>query len=150
MPGKLVKYLNSDSHHHRGHKTGVLSGVELRLALLTTRTPTNANLSLSGIYPDKDKALWLVGQLKLGQKMRKVSAVLDNKTNSGPTRLKKSCAINKHDSFFVVKYVSLGQSHQPIIKVIKYLRNLYKLKWLRPRIVFSPHTNLQEKLLGGL
>jgi hypothetical protein len=56
-PGKLVKYLNSDSHHHWHHKTAVLSGVKLRLSLLTTRTPTNANLSLSDIYPDKDKAL---------------------------------------------------------------------------------------------
>ncbi len=65
-PGKLVKYLNSDSHHHWHHKTMVLSGVELCLALLTTRTPANANLSLSNIYPDKDKALRLAGQLKLG------------------------------------------------------------------------------------
>jgi hypothetical protein len=68
-PGKLVKHLNSDSHHHWHHKSAVLSGVELRLALLTTRTPANANLSLLDIYPDKDKALRLAGQLKLGQKM---------------------------------------------------------------------------------
>jgi hypothetical protein len=54
---RQVKYLNSDSHHHRRHKTTVLSGIELHLALLTTRTPTNANLSLSDIYLDKDKAL---------------------------------------------------------------------------------------------
>ena len=33
---------------------------------------------------------------------------------------------------------------------MKHLRNLYKLKWLRPRVVFSRHTNLQEKLLGDL
>ena len=32
-PGELVKYLNSDSHHHRHHKAVVLKGVELRLAL---------------------------------------------------------------------------------------------------------------------
>jgi hypothetical protein len=56
-PGKLVKYLNSDSHHHRHHKTVGLSGVGLHLVLLTTRTPANANLSLSDIYLDKDKAL---------------------------------------------------------------------------------------------
>ncbi len=58
-PGKLVKYLNLDSHHHWHHKTAVLSGVKLHLALLTTRTPANANLSLYDIYLDKDKALWL-------------------------------------------------------------------------------------------
>jgi hypothetical protein len=35
-PGKLIKYLNTDSHHHTNHKTAVLQGVELCLALLTT------------------------------------------------------------------------------------------------------------------
>jgi hypothetical protein len=59
-------------------------------------------------------------------------------------------AIDKRDSFFVVKYASLGQSHRPITKVIKYLRILYKLKWLHPCVVFSHHTNLQEKLLGDI
>jgi hypothetical protein len=99
-PGELVKYFNSDSHHHRHHKTTVLSGVELRLALLTTRTPASANMSLSDIYPDKDEALWLAGQLKLGQKMLTLSAVLDDEMNSGLTRLeKKSCSIDKRDSF---------------------------------------------------
>jgi hypothetical protein len=34
--------------------------------------------------------------------------------------------------------------------VVKHLRNLYRLKWLRPRVVFSRHANLQEKLLGDL
>jgi hypothetical protein len=81
--------------------------------------------------------------------MRMLSAVLDNKTNSGPARLEKqSHAINKRDSFFVAKYASLGQSHRLIIKVIKYHRNSYKLKWPRSCVVFSRHTNLQEKLLG--
>jgi hypothetical protein len=81
----------------------------LRLALLTTRTPANANLSLSDICPDKDKALRLAGQLKLGQKMRTLSTVLEDEINSGTARLeKKSCTINKHDSLFVVKYASLG------------------------------------------
>ncbi len=150
-PGKLVKYLNSDSHHHWHHKTAVLSGVKLRLSLLTTRTPTNANLSLSDIYPDKDKALWLAGQLKLGQKIWTLSAVLDNKTDSDPARLKKkSCTIDKHDSLFVVKYASLGRQHWPMIKVIKHLQDLYKLKWLCPCLIFSRHTNLQEKLLRDL
>jgi hypothetical protein len=83
--------------------------------------------------------------------MRTLSAVLYDKTNSGPAKLEKqSRAINKHDSLFVVKYASLGQPHWPIIKVIKHLRNLYKLKWLHPRILFRRHTNLQEKLLGDL
>jgi hypothetical protein len=150
-PGKLVKYLNSDSRHHQHHKTAVLSGVKLHLALLTTRTPANANLSLSDIYPDKEEALRLARQLKLGQKMRTLSAVLNDKTNSGPTRLeKKSRTINKCGSSFVVKYESLGQSHWPMIKVMKNLRNSYKLKWLGPRIVFSRHANLQEKLLRDL
>jgi hypothetical protein len=50
-PNKLVKYLNIHSHHYRHHKSVVLSGVELQLALLTTMTPENADLSISTIYP---------------------------------------------------------------------------------------------------
>jgi hypothetical protein len=140
-----------DSHHHQHHKTAVLSGVELRLALLTTSIPANADLSLLDIYPNKDEALRLTGQLKLGQKMQTLSAVLDNKTSSGPARLEKqSHAVDKRDSFLIVKYASLGHSQQPIVKVVKHLKNLYRLKWLRPCVVFSRHANLQEKLLGDL
>ena len=36
------------------------------------------------------------------------------------------------------------------MKVVEHLRNLYPLKWLRPRVVFSRHANLQEKLIGDL
>jgi hypothetical protein len=83
--------------------------------------------------------------------MQTLSAVLDDKTNSGPTRLeKKSHTINKRDSLFVVKYASLGQSHRPMITVIKNLWNSYMSKWLHPRVIFSHHTNLQEKLLRDL
>ena len=150
-PGELVKYLNTDSHHHRHHKTAVLSGVELRLALLTTRTSTNAEMSLSDIYPDKHDALRLAGQLKHDQKMRTLGAVLDDESDSGPARLeKKSRATDKRDSFLVVKYASLGHSQRPLVQTVKKLRNAFKLKWLRPRVVFSRHTNLQEKLLGDL
>jgi hypothetical protein len=47
--GELVKYLNTDSHYHQHHKTAVLSGVEMCRAPLTTRTPDNAEMSLSDI-----------------------------------------------------------------------------------------------------
>jgi hypothetical protein len=33
-PGKLVKYLNHDSHHHHHHRAAVLAGVKLCLSLL--------------------------------------------------------------------------------------------------------------------
>jgi hypothetical protein len=91
-PGKLVKYLNHDSHHHWLHKTVVISGVELRLALLTPRTPANKDLSLSKIYPDKHDALWLARQIKFGQKMRMLKAILDDEPSSSPARLKKNRA----------------------------------------------------------
>ncbi len=111
----------------------------------------DADLSLLDIYPDKDEALRLTGQLKLGQKMQTLSAVLDDKMSSGPARLEKqSRAVDKRDSFLIVKYASLGHSQQPIVKLVKHLRNLYRLKWLRPCEVFSRHANLQEKLLGDL
>ena len=83
-PGELVKYLNTDSHHHRTHKKAVLSGVELRLALLTTRTPENENLCLSDLYCNSHLALQIAGQLKEGQKMRTLGAVLDDETMNGP------------------------------------------------------------------
>ncbi len=153
-PGELVKYLNCvncDSHHHWKHKTAVLPGVELRLALLTTRTQQNFNMSLSDIYPNKHDALRLAGQLKPDEKMCTLGAVLDDKTSSGPTRLaRKSREVDKRDSFLVIKYANHGRAQRPIVHVVKSLRNKCNLKWLRPRVVFSRHTNLQEKLLGDL
>jgi hypothetical protein len=110
-PGKLVKYLNTHSHHHRHHKSAVVSGVELRLTLLTTRTPENVGMSLLDIYPNKHDTLRLAGQLKLDQKMLTLGAVLNNKSNSGPARLeKKARATDKRDSFLVIKYASLCHS----------------------------------------
>ncbi len=95
-------------------------------------------MSLLDVYPDKDEALRLAGQLKLGQKMQTISAVCDDKTSSGPARLEKqSRDVNKRDSFLIVKYASLGHSQQPIVKVVKQIRNSYRLKWLRPHVVFS-------------
>jgi hypothetical protein len=149
--GKLGKYLNHNSHHHRLHKMAVLSGMELHLALLTTRTPTNEDLSLPKIYPEKHNALQLAEQIKFGQKMRMLKVVLEDESSSGPARLeKKSRAADKRDSLLVVKYANLGSNHRPIIQIIKHLRNECKLKWLRPRVIYSRHANLQEKLLGDL
>jgi hypothetical protein len=57
-PGKSIKYLNTNSHHHTNLKTAVLQGVELRLALLTTVSDEKEKLlSLSDIYLDKHEAL---------------------------------------------------------------------------------------------
>jgi hypothetical protein len=106
---------------------------------------------MSDIYPDKHEALHIAGQLKLGQKMCTLSKILSGKFTSGPSWLgKQSCAIDPQDTFFIVKYASLGKSYPPIHQLIKHLRNLYNLKWLRPRVVYSRHTNLQERLLGDL
>ncbi len=145
-----MKYLNRDSHHHRSHKTAVLSGVELRLALLTTKTADNLNKSMSDIYPDKHDALTITGQLKPSQKMRKLGDILDDESRSGPIRLKKrSRAVDKRDTFFIVKYPNLGKERRPI-SPLRNLRNAYHLKWLCPCVVYSRHNNLQEKLLGDL
>ncbi len=125
--------------------------MELRLALLTTRTPLNSEMSLSDLYPDKHDALQIAGQLKPDEKMRTLGAVIDDDTSSGPTRLaQKLREVNKRNSFLVIKYVNLGRAQRPIVHVVKSLRNKCNLKWLRPRVVFSPHTTLQEKLLGDL
>ncbi len=150
-PGKLIKYLNTDSHHHTNHKTAVLQGVELRLALLTMVSDKNKNLSLSEIYLDKHEALSIAGQIKTSEKMRTLREVLNNNSWSGPTRLEtQSRAINKHDSLFIVKYANLGRSNGPINQIIRSTRNEFKLKWLHPRVIYSCHSNLQEKLLGNL
>ncbi len=77
-PGKLVKYLNTDSHHHTNHKTAVLQVVELHLALPTTVLDKNKNLSLSEIYPDKHEALSVAGQTKTSEKMRTLREVLND------------------------------------------------------------------------
>jgi hypothetical protein len=43
-----------------------------------------------------------------------------------------------------------GKQQRPISQTLKKLRNAYRLKWLRPHVVYSRHNNLQEKLLGDL
>ncbi len=91
-PGKLIKYLNTDSHHHNNYKTAVLQGVELCLDLLTMVSDKNKNLSLSYIYPDKHEALSIAGQVKTGEKMRSLCKVLNDNSQSGPTRLENDCA----------------------------------------------------------
>ncbi len=72
-PGKLIKYLTTDSHHHTNHKTAVLQGVELRLV-----SDENKNLSLSDIYPDKHEAPSIASQIKSGEKLRTLREVLNN------------------------------------------------------------------------
>jgi hypothetical protein len=148
---KLVKCLNNDRHHHQNHKAAVLSGVKLCLALLITKTAANENQSISDIYPDKHEALKIAGQLKNGKKMQKLGEVLEDELRSGPTRLKKqSRCMDKHNTLFIVKYANLGKQQQPNSMVIKSLRNAYKLKLLCPHVIYSWHTNLQERLLGDL
>jgi hypothetical protein len=88
-PGELVKYLNHNSHHHHSHKTAVLSGVELRLALLTMKTADNLNKSMSDIYPDKHEALTIAGQLKPGQKCINWVTFLTMNQDWAPSDLKK-------------------------------------------------------------
>ncbi len=122
--GELVKYLNHNSHYHCSHKTVVLSGVELQLSLLTTTTADNLTKSILDIYPDKHDALTIAGQLKPGQKMRTLGDILDDKSRSVPIRLeKRSCAVNKRETFFNVKYASLGKEWQAISQTLKNLRN---------------------------
>jgi hypothetical protein len=106
---------------------------------------------MSDIYPDKHDVLTIAGQLKPGQKMPKLGDILDDESRSGPIRLeKRSRAVDKRDTFFIMKYANLGKERQPISHTLKNLRNAYHLKWLRPRVVYSRHNNLQEKLLGDL
>jgi hypothetical protein len=150
-PGELVKYLKNDSHHHQNHKAIVLSSVELHLALLTTKTAANENQSISDVYPDKHESLTISGQLKNGKKMQKLGEVLEDESRLGPRRLKKqSHGMDKCNTLFIVKYANLGKQQQPISMVIKSLWNAYQLKWLCPHVVYSWHTNLQERLLEDL
>ncbi len=83
--------------------------------------------------------------------MHTLGDVLEDELRSGPTRLEKqSRAVDKRDTFVIVKSTNLGKHQQPISMVIKNLCNAYQLKWLCPCIVYSRHKNLQERLLGDL
>ncbi len=103
------------------------------------------------IYPDKHEALLIAGQLKPGQKMRSLYDILEDDSWSKPLRLeKRDCTVDKQDSFCIVKYAHLGNNHMPINQIIHRLQNEFKLKWLRPQVIYSRHSNLQEKPLGNL
>ncbi len=150
-PGELIKYLNTNSHHHKNCKTAVLQGMELCLAPLTTVLVDNKNLSLLNIHPDKHEALCTAGQIKAGQKMRTLSKVLNDEIWSGPARTEKRLrAINKRDLFFIVEYAKLGHNNRPLKQVIHQTRNEFQLKQLHPHVVYSQDSNPKKKLLGNL
>ncbi len=120
-----MKYLNMESHHHKNHKTAVLQGVELHLALFTTELDKNKNLNLLDIYPDKHEALSTTGQIKAGQMIRTISKVLDDESWCGPARLEKRLrAIDKHDFFYckVCKSRPQQPAHSP--------SNFQSQKWI--------------------
>ncbi len=140
--GKLVKDLNIHSHNHKHHKTAVLLGMELHLALLTTLSNDNASMH---------EALSITRQIKAGQKMRTLCKVLGDKSWSGPAQLEKQLrSIDKRDSFSIVKYANFGKSQQPINQVICCLQHEFWLKWLCLRDVYSWRSNLQEKIVDDL
>jgi hypothetical protein len=114
-------------------------------------TPEDADLSISTIYPDKHEALQTAGQLKEDQEMQILRAVLEDESWSGQLRLERKSRQTVHrDTLFMTKYANLGPNTRPINQVIKKLRNQYHLRWLRPPIVYSRHTNLDKKRLGNL
>ena len=81
------------------------------------------------------RIVFLHGQANwnLAKKKDTLGDILDDKSRSGPNRLKKrSHAFNKHDTVFNVKYASLGIQRRPISQTLKNLRNAYHLKWLCP------------------
>jgi hypothetical protein len=128
-------------------------GIELHLALLTSITNENKHPSLLDIYPNKHEALSITGQLKADQKMRSLHdiLVLDDESWSGPTRLEKQLhAINKLNSFFIVKCAHLGTNQQLTNQVFRCLRNEFQLKWLCPCVIYSRHSTSQEKSLDDL
>jgi hypothetical protein len=92
---------------------------------------------MSDIYPNKHEALSISGQLKPNQKMRSLSDILDDESQSEPSRLERqSHAIDKLGSFFIVKHANLCKNQQPIHQVISHLRNEFKLKWLCPKVIY--------------
>ncbi len=85
--------------------------MELWLALLTMIIADIKHLSMLDIFRDKHEALLVAGQLKANQKMRLLHDILKGESWSGPTRLQKWLrAINRHNSYFIVKYVHLGKN----------------------------------------
>ncbi len=134
----LIPHIKWQENQRETQLSMVLQGVELRLALLTTVSDKNKNLSLSVIYPDKREALSIAGQIKTSEKMRTLCEVLNNNSQSGSTRLEKqSCATDKPNLLFIVKYANLGRSNKPINQIICRMRNEFKLKWLCPRVLYS-------------
>ncbi len=147
-PNELVKYLNTHSHHHCHHKSAVLSGVELQLALLTTMTPENANLSISIIYPDKHEALQTAGQPKPRiQEMQTLWAVLEDKSWSGPLLLEeKSRQTDFHHTFFITKYAYLGSTSRPINQVIKIAEDPLQPEMAPPMRSFQQTHEPRQKI----
>ena len=151
-PGFQSKYLNVESCHPSNCKKGIVKGVSIRLAGLTTRKTQNENKSLSHHYSNFHANLEKAGHLRGDTtQLPKLSRILDScdkvraEAEMERANWKKD---TKRTAFLIEKYD--GNWRTPVHKTIKKLCEKYDLKWLRVRMTHKHHMNLKEMLLGDI
>ena len=131
-PNQKLKYLNFSSTHTKAMKAAVPDGVMKRLARLTSRSDKLVKSKISEIYPDHAQALKKAKLVPndsffptFGKLWEKQDAPLPKSTRSNSKRKLDS----KRTIFFC-----LGASKTfktPIWAIIRDLKGLYNLGWLR-------------------
>jgi GIY-YIG catalytic domain len=157
-PNQQLKYLNRDSVHTKACFKAIPTGVYTRLAKLTTKLPTNANLPLNEIYPLH------FAQLEHSQLIDSPIPTLEEELEKYHESIMATVREYKHwrdrdrkrTIFFCVGHSRAWK--KPIHKIIKELKAALNLSWLRVSMSYHRFPNLreyfqrdlQQKILDGV
>jgi hypothetical protein len=156
-PNQQLKYLDKGSAHTNACFKAIPAGVFNRLTKLTYMDDTNADKSLEELYPNHFKALRKANLISakvstLREEMVKVKEKIANKRDKPKTSeaelKKKREDLRKRTTFFCVGYSKAWIT--PIHKLIKEIKERFKLSWLRISMSYHRFSNVREIFQGGL
>jgi hypothetical protein len=154
-PNQQLKYLNKGSAHTNACFKAIPAGVYHRLTKLTSMDENNADKCLEDIYPEHFKALRRANLITnkiptLREEMSRVEEKLEQKrtkTREDESKKKRE-DLRKRSTFFCVGYSKAWIT--PIHKVIKEIKERFKLSWLRVSMSYHRFSNLREVFQGDL
>jgi GIY-YIG catalytic domain len=154
-PNQQLKYLNKGSAHTNACFKAIPAGVYHRLTKLTSMDENNADKCLEDIYPEHFKALRRANLITnkiptLREEMSRVEEKLEQKrtkTREDESKKKRE-DLRKRSTFFCVGYSKAWIT--PIHKLIKEIKERFKLSWLRVSMSYHRFSNLREVFQGDL
>jgi hypothetical protein len=143
-PNQQLKYLNRDITHTTACFKAIPHGVSTRLAKLTSILPSNKNKSLEQLYPKHYEKLRLANLLY--QPTSTLSQEFERYKQSTTNQAKTTKLWRQRDRKRTV-YFCIGYSRAwttPIHAIIKDVKTILGLSWLRVSMSYHRFPNLQE------